>query len=75
MPQQANDPRITEILELAAAEALPLALRPETVIALEDIGVMADPFSGQLWFNPAATIHGADLQRVLGARNGLGQMR
>jgi hypothetical protein len=75
MPQQANDPRITEILDLAAAEGLSLVLRPETVCALEDIGVMADPFSGRLWFNPAATIHVADLQRVLGARNGLGQMR
>lgn len=74
MPQ-ANDPRITEILELAATEGLSLALRPETVIALEDIGVMADPFSGRLWFNPAATIHVDDLKRALGGVNGLGQMR
>lgn len=74
MPQT-NDPRITEILELAAAEALPLALRPETVCALEDIGVMADPFTGQLWFDPAASFNILDLQNVLGVRNGLGQMR
>lgn len=52
MATQTTDPRITEILELAAAEGMPLALHPETIVALEDIGYIADPFTGALWRNP-----------------------
>ena len=39
MSPQTQDPRITELLELAAAEGLPLAVRPETVCALRRRGV------------------------------------
>ncbi len=54
MSQPTNEIRIIEIIQLSAAEGLPLALRPETICALEDIGVLADPFTGQLWPDPAA---------------------
>jgi hypothetical protein len=47
-----TDPRITEILNLAAETGMPLALRPETIVALEDYGYMADPFTGALWHDP-----------------------
>lgn len=47
------DPRIQEILELAAEEHRPLALSPETIVALEDNGWMADPFTAQVWPDPA----------------------
>ena len=46
---QAGDPRIVEIEQLAIDEGLPLALRPETICALEDCGWMADPFTAQIW--------------------------
>ena len=54
MTPQTQDPRIAELLELAAAEGLPLAVRPETVCALEDAGWLIDPFTGQLWRDPNA---------------------
>ena len=47
-----NATRITELLELSAAEGLPLTLQPATICALEDIGILADPFSCQLWRDP-----------------------
>lgn len=53
---QAGDPRIVEINELAAEENLPLALSAETIVALEDAGFMADPFTGLLWPDPAACV-------------------
>jgi hypothetical protein len=46
---QPGDPRIVEIEQLAIDEGLPLALRPETICALEDCGWMADPFTAQIW--------------------------
>lgn len=49
-----TDPRIAELLELAASEGLPLAVRPETVCALEDIGYTVNPFSGAIWRDPRA---------------------
>jgi hypothetical protein len=47
------DNRITEIIDLARAEGRPLALSPVTIVALEDNGWLADPFTGQLWPDPA----------------------
>jgi hypothetical protein len=41
-----SDPRIVELLELAANEGRPLALRPEAIIQLEDEGACVDPFTG-----------------------------
>ncbi len=44
-----TDPRITELLDLASIEGLPLALRPETIVAIEDAGWLCHPFTGQLF--------------------------
>jgi len=46
MVSQTTDPRITELLQLAIEEGLPLALKPETIIVLEDDGWIVDPFTG-----------------------------
>lgn len=43
-----DDPRIVEIEQLAIDEGLPLALRPETICALEDSGWIVDPFTAML---------------------------
>ena len=48
-----DDPRIVEIEQLAAEEGLPLALSPQTICALEDCGWLADPFTAQIWADPA----------------------
>lgn len=48
------DPRINEIIALAQEDGRPLALQPETIVFLEDEGYIADPFTGQLWRDPAA---------------------
>ena len=40
------DPRIAELLELAAAEGRPLAIAPAAVFALEADGIVVDPFTG-----------------------------
>lgn len=48
-----TDPRIQEIVALAQEEGRPLALSPQTICALEDVGYVADPFTGQIWRNPA----------------------
>lgn len=53
LPQNA-DPRIAELNQLAADEGQPLALRPETIIVLEDAGWIVDPFTAQFWRDPAA---------------------
>lgn len=41
-----TDPRIDELLELAAAEGLTLPLPPETIIRLEDAGHIVDLRTG-----------------------------
>jgi hypothetical protein len=46
---QDTDNRISEILQLANEEGLPLALSPQTIVALEDCGWIVDPFTGQIW--------------------------
>lgn len=43
---QHSDPRIAEILEMAAADGRPLAVLPETVCEMEDRGWLVDPFTG-----------------------------
>ncbi len=52
LPQNA-DPRIAELNQLAADEGQPLALRPETIILLEDAGMVVEPFTAQFWRDPA----------------------
>lgn len=49
------DKRITELLDLEQEEGQPLALRPETIILLEDAGWVVEPFTAQLWRGPART--------------------
>ena len=44
-----TDPRINELLDLAAEQGQPLAMRPETVIAVEDAGWVINPFTGAMW--------------------------
>lgn len=48
-----TDPRIDELLQLAQEDGRPLALAAETICALEDAGWLADPFTAQLWPDPA----------------------
>ncbi|MGB5066096.1 MAG: hypothetical protein WBO29_01795 [Albidovulum sp.] len=48
-----TDPRIQEIVALAQEDGRPLALAAETICALEDNGWLADPFTAQLWPDPA----------------------
>lgn len=55
MAAQAHDPRIADIEELAATEGRPLALRPETICALEDIGYLVDPFTATMTRDPDRT--------------------
>ena len=50
---QPADPRINELLELEQEEGQPLALRPETIILLEDAGWVVEPFTAQFWRDPA----------------------
>jgi hypothetical protein len=47
-----TDPRIQEIVELAQEDGRPLALRPETICALEDNGWLVDLFSGFVLIDP-----------------------
>ena len=42
------DPRITELLELAAAEHLTLPYTPAMIIALEDTGAIVDLHTGAI---------------------------
>jgi hypothetical protein len=49
---QDTDNRISEILQLASEEGLPLALSPQAIVALEDCGWIVDPFTGQTWRDP-----------------------
>ena len=41
-----SDPRIAELLELAAAEGRPLAVAHTAVLALEADGIVVKPFTG-----------------------------
>lgn len=50
---QPDDKRIAELLTLASEEGRPLALRPETIIILEDAGMVVDAFTAQFWRDPA----------------------
>ena len=50
---QPTDPRITELLNLEQEEGRRLALRPETIILLEDAGMVVEPFTAQFWRDPA----------------------
>lgn len=48
------DKRITELLDLEREEGQTLALRPETIILLEDAGWVVEPFTAQMWRDPAS---------------------
>lgn len=43
------DTRITELLDLAAAEGLPLPYPPETILALEDAGAIVNLHTGAIY--------------------------
>ena len=47
-----QDPRITELLDLAAEQGQPLALSPAQICALEDSGWLVEPFTGLLLPQP-----------------------
>ena len=47
------DKRITELQQLEQEEGQPLALRPETIVLLEDAGWIVEPFTAQFWRDPA----------------------
>lgn len=47
------DKRITELQQLEQEEGQTLALRPETIILLEDAGWVVEPFTAQIWRDPA----------------------
>lgn len=48
------DKRITELLDLEQEEGQPLALRPETIVIMEDAGWIVDPFTALFYRDPAA---------------------
>jgi hypothetical protein len=48
-----TDPRITELLALAAAEGLPLPYAPETILALEDTGAIVNLHTGAIILSEA----------------------
>lgn len=50
------DKRITELLDLEREEGQPLALRPETIILMEDAGWVVEPFTAQFWRDPAVGV-------------------
>jgi hypothetical protein len=43
------DTRITELLDLAAAEGLPLPYPPEMILALEDAGAIVNLHTGAIY--------------------------
>lgn len=73
-----SDPRITELLELAAAEGLQLPYPPETILALEDTGAIINLHTGAIYPGEAdqpvhfrLTVIGEALAVVLAAESGV----
>jgi hypothetical protein len=63
-----SDPRITELMELAAAEGLTLPYPPEMIARLEDGGAVVDLVTG------ATIVNGADVRyrlTLLGEANAI----
>lgn len=50
-----TDPRVTELLDLAAAEGLTLPYPPETIARLENTGAVVDLATGAILINGAET--------------------